>query len=762
MRRIALCVLAGALLSTLCTVLPATGLLVMLLAAALPVAALPHARPVAGLLAGFAMSGLAAGVALDDRLDADRHGERAWLTVRVDDFPVRDGDSLRFTAEPLGRPDLPARIRLTWFKPAVAPGFGQTWRLSVRLRRPHGYANPGGFDYEGWLFRERIGATGYVDEAGRNYRIHGTPLRILDRQRSTVAARIDRLAPNDDAGAVLAAIVAGARHRISDPLWERFAATGTSHLMAISGLHVGLAAGSAWLLAWIAAALTARRNPRDAALGGALLAATCYAVVAGFAVPARRALAMLALATVALLLRRRIAPGRLLATAFLLLFALDPLMVLAPGFRLSFAAVAVLFLTAAAWRTTQPVAGLHGKTGRTLGALATMQLALMFGLLPLTVTEFGRFTLLALPVNLAVLPLFNFVTVPFALAGAVAGGICEPLGAALLGVAHRGASTALAIIDFAHEFDAASFADLPSEWRPAVVLPAICVLLPAGWPGRRVALIAVLAVVADRPGPPPPGCFDYHVLDVGQGLAVVVRSREHSLLFDTGPAFRNGGSAASYTVLPFLARQGVRRLDRVIVSHADLDHAGGVDDVINSVSVARFLTSEPLARLGEAQSRCESGEHWEWDGVRFEFLHPRRASPWSGNNASCVLVVAAGRERLLLPGDIEAPAELVLAWRGRLPRSTVVVVPHHGSRTSSSPALVEETRPLLAIVSAGYGNRWGFPKADVVARWQAAGARVVVTATSGAVSQRLCRDGVSQPAVPSRQQRRRYWHDAPP
>jgi len=758
----AIAVLAGALLSGLCAAQPSHNVLGLVLTAALVSATIRRGRPVAALLAGFALSGLAASGVLDERLDAARHGETWQLTVRIDDYPVQDGDALRFTARPIDRPELPARIRLTWLLPATAPGFGETWRLAVRLRRPHGYANPGGFDYEGWLFRERIGATGYVEEGARNYRIHGAPVRFVDRQRRAAVARIARLVPDDDAGAVLAAVVAGARHGISDERWEQFAATGTSHLMAISGLHVGLAAACAGLFAWLFAAVSARQSPRDWALGAALAAAAVYALVAGFAVPARRALAMLALAAIALALRRGTSPGRVLANAFLVLFIADPLSLLAPGFRLSFAAVAVLLLSVMPLRVLAPRAALHRRAAAAVRAVATMQLGLMLGLFPLTVTEFGRFTLLALPVNLAVLPLFNLVVVPFALGGSVAGIIHEPTGSALLGLAHHGATAALAVIDTARDLDMFAFANLPTDWQPAVMLPVLFVLLPSAWPGRRVAWLAVIAVLAGRPEPPPPGCFDYHVLDVGQGLAVVVRSRGRTLLYDTGPAFRNGGSAARYTVLPFLERLRVRKLDVVVVSHADLDHAGGVDDVRHGATVGRFYTGDRLAELGRAQSPCVSGIGWEWDGVRFEFLHPRGDSPWMGNNASCVLLVAAGQQRLLLPGDIEAPAEALLEWRRRLPRTAVTVVPHHGSRTSSSFAMVDSTQPALAIVSAGYRNRWDLPKPDVVARWQAVGARVVDTASSGAVSQRICTADDMRPVQESRRQSLRYWRDAPP
>jgi competence protein ComEC len=248
------------------------------------------------------------------------------------------------------------------------------------------------------------------------------------------------------------------------------------------------------------------------------------------------------------------------------------------------------------------------------------------------------------------------------------------------------------------------------------------------------------------------------VLDVGQGLAIVVETRSRRLLYDTGPAFRTGGTIAEFVILPYLWHRGIHALDKLVVSHADLDHAGGVPVMQRHGPSVDVLSGEPLDPPSVRDRACVAGEAWQWDGIDFVVLHPRAGSPWTGNNASCVVEVSAGNHRILLSGDIEAPVERLLEYRSALRQSRVVIVPHHGSRTSSSASLVATTSADVAIVSAAHANRWGFPKSDVVDRWRRSGARVLSTANSGAVAATLCRDGTLT-LREHRREWRRYWHD---
>jgi competence protein ComEC len=767
-----LCTLGGAYALGLLSALPEDYLFLPLALLIGISARLPRIRLLAWFLLGFAAMWLAAWIVIDDRLDPAIQGETISVVARIVDFPRATNETMRFNVQPVNRPDLPERVRLSWYEPETVPALGEVWHLHVRLRRPHGYSNPGGFDYEGWLFRQQIGATGYVVSHPDNRRLDTLAAGRISRYRQEFVTRVTALLPDDDAAAVLLAVAVGARHRITREQWDRYAFTGTIHLMAISGLHIGLAAGGVFFLAWAVFALLCRRmNVRDMALVTAVLAAGIYAAVSGFAVPAQRAFLMAAFAAAAVLLRRRLNPAALLAVPCLALFFLNPVAIHAPGFKLSFAAVAILLWSLQSHyrppslrdggRFNQPWVA---KASGNLRRLGKLQIALLTGLFPLTTLIFGRFSLIAPLMNLLILPLFNFITVPFCLLGMICQGPLQQLGDALLIVAYHSIRQVLALVSFAVELPGVRTEILPPEGLMILIamLPVGYVMFPAGWPGRKLAWIAMVAVLLYRPAPSPPGCLDYHVLDVGQGLSVVLRTNRQTVLFDTGPTFRSGSSTADLVVIPFLKSRGIDRLDTFVVSHADQDHAGGAETIARRFSVGTVFVGEMVPGLGLQQTHCSKASSWTADGVQFQFLHPPPDAAWEGNNASCVLEVATGNHKLLITGDIETPVEATLVENHSIGPVNTVIVPHHGSRTSSSPDFVRTLKPELAIVSAGFGNRWGFPKDDVVRRWEHVGARLLETATSGAIGQRICvRSGISTLSR-ERLDSRKYWHEFHP
>jgi competence protein ComEC len=715
------------------------------------------------VIAGAALFLAAAFEVVDSRLEPQFAGDSMLTRIRVIDFPrVTTSTTVSFVAEPINDSRIPARIRLSWFEPPVMLRLGDVWQLELRLKRPRGNSNPGVFDYEAWMFRESIGAAGYVVSGKRNRLLDSGNLSVQERLRQQFVDRVTRLAPDRDSAAVLAAIAVGARHLISAQQWERYASTGTSHLMAISGLHIGLASGVAYIAALLVSGLAAcRGNRHEFALVFSLLTAVAYAFISGFDVPARRAVLMITLLAVTALRRRQIDGILILCTACVCVVILDPLATMAPGFKLSFTAVLVLIWLARRRTALTPGRFSGYRAVLAIQSLAKLQILLLLGLMPLTVLIFHRIAFAAPVVNLIAVPLFSVFTVPLTLVGLVFAGPLQIFGDQALLAAASSIGLLERWIGAAASVDAASVqvSTIAGFAWFLVAMPLLLVLLPPGWPGRHLAWVALLPLLLYKPAGPPHGCVDLDVLDVGQGLATVLRTSGHVAVFDTGASFRQGSSMGERVVLPYFSSLGIDRVDQLIVSHADLDHAGGLGDVVAGVVVADLLAGEPVHGGRMASRPCVAGQAWRWDGVEFRIIHPLDGPSAEGNDASCVLLVEAGDYRLVLTGDIEKSVEYALVRDGAVPHADVVVVPHHGSGTSSTSPFVRALSPSFAIVSAGFQNRWGFPKPDVVARWESAGAKVLGTATSGAIGVRMCRKSGVVDLTEHRVTQRRIFHE---
>ena len=657
--------------------------------------------------------------------------------------------------EPLGFRGL---VRLSWYRERPALQVGERWRLLLRLKPPHGFINPGGFDYEGWLFQRGVAATGHVRDPEAAVRLAAGPgPYLLDRWRQGLRDRLSGLLPDGPAAALVPALVLGDRGGLTPAQWEVFSRTGTSHLIAISGLHVGLVAGAVFLaLRWSWSRfprLTRRLAAPRAAAGAALLAAAGYAALAGFSISTQRALAMLAVVLVATMLGRTLRPWSGLALALLAVLLLDPASVLSYGFWLSFAAVAML-LYALGRRLAPPFAVV--RWGRAQWAVAV-------GLLPLLLFFFARASLVAPAVNLVLVPLFGLV-LPVVLLSA---------GMALAGDWPWALWPVAVLLDAGYDLLAAI-----ASWEHAGVTlggralwvwlaagaGALLLLAPRGVPARWLALVLVLPLAAARAPAPPPGAAQLTMLDVGQGLAVVVRTARHTLVYDTGVGWPSGFNTGSLVVAPYLRHQGIRTVDLAMVSHADQDHSGGLAGLARDLPVRRVLSGEPQALdvpSGSALAPCRAGERWRWDAVDFRILHPA-GSEHDGNDASCVLHVAAGGASVLLTGDIEAGIEAALmADHAEALRADVLLAAHHGSDSSSTAAFLRAVDPKWVWFSAGYANRFGFPSEDVVARVRALGPAIANTATDGAVTLQL--PAQPGPLVPTRARETRQclWRHRP-
>ncbi len=702
---------------------------------------------------GFGLFWVDSQARLADRLDAMSAGQDVTIALRIADF-VGAGAAKRFAASPLSD-RWPRRLRLTWLTEDVRLEPGDCWLMTLRLRQPRGFANPVSFDYERWLFLRRIGASGYVRHAIRMPHCDGrSPLMRL---RKTAAERIESSLPVGDARAVLLAVTLGARHELDRERWERFAITGTSHLMAISGLHVALASFVVFSIARGAlCALSVTANQRTIAFAAALGFAGLYALLSGFAVPARRAMLMLFAALLPALCARPVFSFRCLGAAAIVMVVLAPLTILETGFALSFGAVSLLLWLATA--DSRPPVRRNGAVRYAL-QLIRLQWVLLLGMLPLIATFFGRLTWTAPLVNLLVVPVFNLVALPAAIVGSLTPGIGGDIG---LQIAHRTLAVILDIVDRG--------AALPmAEWplaRPAalamlvLLAAALCGVLPRHWPARFLSVPLLIALAWQARPVPPVGCVDLDVLDVGQGFAAVLRTHSHTMVYDAGPRFRSGSDTGQLVVLPFLHSKAVRQLDTLLLSHADLDHSGGAASIISGMPVGRvMLPAVERSRAGIVRAsvtNCVRGLAWSWDGVAFEVLHPGAEGASAGNEASCVLQVTSGDRRLLLTGDIGQSTERQLVHDGVIQRTDLVAVPHHGSLSSSSAVFIERTAATYAIAAAGYANRWKFPREEVVLRWQAAGSELFNTATDGATGFRLCPQAATV-RYRHRRDRRKLW-----
>jgi competence protein ComEC len=735
MARLGLGLLAGAWLGLHFAMLPAT---LYIAALVLCAAALLRGRLLAaGLATGFALAGLAIMQGTSERLDPLLDATHVEFTGIVEDLPRPETRRLVLTVRIESPEGLPRRARIAWYEPAAVPLPGERWRFRAKLQRPRGVLNSGSASREGWLLRQRVGATGYASGASAGERLAVGADRLL-HLRGRSAARIQAAVSDPRAAAVLIAIALGFRGGLDAATREALAATGTGHLLAISGLHVGLAAAAGGLLGGaLARRLGSRRRPaRDWAAAGALVTAFGYCVLAGMPVSARRAVLMTAAGLAALVARRG---GSLLLAvggALALVLLADPLAVLDPGLWLSFGAVATILAV---------VAGRSAPAGR-LRTILRIQAALAVGLLVCTAAWFGRVSLVAPLANLLAVPWFSVLVVPPALAGVAVSWILPAGGEWLFRFAAEATVLALAVIEPMAGLPLASLGmgapDL--EARLLAGVGAAWCLLPRPAPGRALApLLFAPMLVAGAPALPQ-GAYELRVFDVGHGLAVLVRTRSRVLLYDTGPSWP-GGDAAALTVLPAMRALGVRRLDALLISHGHADHIGGAESVL-----AAFPGTPRWGGHGTEEQGyrgCEEGLSWAWDGVRFSVLHPAPGFRGGQNEGSCVLLVEGPGGRALLTGDIEGRAErALLRSQARLPLD-LVVAPHHGSRTSSGPPLVAATRPAWVVFSTNWRNRWGFPAEAVVERWRRAGAWPLSTERHGEVMIRFDRHGPHPPVV---------------
>ncbi len=650
-------------------------------------------------------------------------------------------------------------VQLSWYNLRDKITAGQRWNLKVRLKKPHGFANLGGFDYEKWLFSNRIGATGYVKIVKSNQLIDDSTLYGWDDMlRERVIKRLRDVLPSSDFNGIIIALATGHRSDISKTQWNGLLTSGTNHLVAISGLHIGLIAALAFFCARYAWGINLRVANKVApiyvAASAAIIASFVYAALAGFSVPTQRALIMVVIVMGGILFKRHTTPEHILSVALVCVLLIEPLSVLMPGFWLSFAAVVIILFAI-------KVGGSKAGWRNSLRQWVVVQGFIALGLAPLTLIFFDRVSLVSPLVNLIAVPLFSFIVVPLVFLAMLLLAFIPTVAVFIFEIVQWVLEQFWYFIELTTKFDYATFS-CSRLFSVAILLAAIAVILTLYFKKKRCLLLIPLSTLLISMSVDGLNNGEYRVdfLDVGQGSSMVIRTANHTLIYDAGP--NRGLDAGDSVVVPYLAALGIAQIDKMVISHADNDHAGGAKTILDVVEVDELIVGENLKRVEHKSSLCRSGQGWEWDGVEFEFIYPFKKR--KGNDASCVLLIRSVHGSVLLTGDIPKAAEkrILKRYKTRLLKRDVnfdidiVAVPHHGSKGSSSEKFVNAIKPEYAVVSSGYRNRYKFPKLKVVKTYNEVGAEIVNTANAGMISFVISKDGVSQPTL-YRQENRKVW-----
>lgn len=703
---------------------------------------------------GFAWSAWYASSLLAWSLPKEQEGQTLVVTGYIASLPITNPWQTNF----LFALNRNALIRLAWRHPSLHFDVGDKWQLHVRLKRVHGMRNPGTFDYEGWALQNKIRATGYVVSTANNILVSKNAYRYpLNRLRQIIQEKIAARLPSSHTAPWLMALIVGERNGMAEEDWQVLRNTGTNHLMAIAGLHIGLIAGFAYgVAAWCW-----RRIPRlllyipaqEIGAYAALLMAVIYSALAGFSIPTQRACLMLAIFISTQILRRKHQPWQSWSLALFAVLLVNPLSVLTESFWLSFGTIALIIYGISGRLAPSSVWWKWGRTQWVIG----------LGLIPVSLFLFQQSSFISFFANSIAIPWLGFFILPFCFLSVVFLLICPSVGAVFLWLADKSLSGLWIILTWLSQLHFTSWHQtIPNTWMLIVAgIGILLLLLPAGFPGRYMGVLWLLPVILYQPPKPALGDVWLTLLDVGQGLSIVIQTKEHILVYDAGAKLNTNFDMGESVVSPYLYTLGTKQVDMLVISHADNDHRGGAAALFKNMPVRILKTSVPEQFFFKNTSDCLAGETWQWDEVNFSFIYPSQKQLHLGNDSSCVLRIDNGRQHILLTGDIEKLAENDLLDKNRQALSAdILIAPHHGSKTSGLKDFIAAVRPRYVLYSVGYRNRYHFPHHSVVALYQQSGARQLSTDETGAIIFKLERDNkaIAEPIL-YRVVHRHYWED---
>ena len=729
---------------------------------------------ISAFLLGLSLASYHASRLLDNRLATSVEGKELIITGKIIGIPTVRDDGVRFLLD-VSRAEvaedskaaegslsaegslfaegsnksinLKGIVRLGWYQQVEELRSGEIWHLKVKLKQPSGFMNPGGFDYEKWLFTQRIIATGYVrkpkeGEQTANVKMLETitpeVLWSVDHLRQKIHQTIQQRVENKSSAAVLSALLVAVRDKLDDKQWQLLQATGTSHLVAISGLHIAVVAGFAFFPMMLLWRLFPRLNERiPLRVAGAVvgtLFAICYAMLAGFTLPTQRALLMVMIGLWGLVSRRNYDSFSILALAVILVLFWDPLAAMSVSFWLSFLAV-FLILTFIKRQIEKP-----------RWMVVKLQLFISFAMLPLTLLFFGNASLTSPIANVFAIPWVSLLIVPISLLALVLMPVSSFLSTQLLALA----SVAIEILFKGLELlsgsalSSLSFAEIPSILLIVAFLGVLMLILPKGFPGRWMGMLLMMPAVIYQAPKLQQGEFTYTLLDVGQGYASVLQTKNHNLVYDTGTRISESFDLGKLVVGPYLQSQGIKKIDTLMVSHEDIDHRGGAVYLQKNFEINEYKSSYKERQRSKTTNdispkidwkSCLTDQQWQWDGVNFEVLSPQVDFQGNDNNRSCVLKVWNKHHSLLLTGDIQKQTEKALLKLSPTKlKADVLAVPHHGSKTSSTQEFIQQVSPKIGLISAGYRSRFGHPKPEVVKRYRNLNVELLDTVKFGATT----------------------------